>query len=49
MYKFSKKYWFNDFGAYAKADHGKTARAKTQELVNRAKTESMVEDDLAMK
>src|SRR5438445_5354916 len=26
MYRLSKKYWFNDFGAYARADHGTEAK-----------------------
>lgn len=33
MYRLAKKYWFNDFGAYAKADHAGTARAKAAALV----------------
>jgi hypothetical protein len=32
MYKLSKKYWFNDFNAYARADHDATAVAKVKEL-----------------
>ena len=28
MYRWAKKFWFNDFGAYAKADHDGTAKAK---------------------
>ena len=27
-----KKIWFNDFGAYAKADHDGTAKAKVKAL-----------------
>ena len=33
MYRLAKKYWFNDFGAYAQADHAGVAKAKTQTLV----------------
>ena len=33
MYRFAKKYWFNDFGAYRQADHDHTIRAKTEALV----------------
>ncbi len=33
MYRLAKKYWFNDFGAYAKADHDATARDKAAALV----------------
>lgn len=36
MYRLAKKYWFNDFGAYAKADHAGTARAKAADLVKAA-------------
>ena len=32
MYRWAKKWWFNDFGAYAKADHDGTAKAKAREL-----------------
>ena len=32
MYRWAKKWWFNDFGAYAKADHDATARAKVKTL-----------------
>lgn len=32
MYKIAKKYWFNDFNAYARAEHDSTARAKVREL-----------------
>jgi MoaA/NifB/PqqE/SkfB family radical SAM enzyme len=35
MYKLAKKYWFNDFNAYAHADHDGTARRKVKELANR--------------
>jgi MoaA/NifB/PqqE/SkfB family radical SAM enzyme len=35
MYRLGKKYWFNDFQAYARADHDATARAKAMELVKR--------------
>ena len=39
MYKLSKKYWFNDFNAYARADHDATAVAKVKELrANASKT-----------
>ena len=36
MYKFAKKYWFNDFNAYQQADHDATALAKVQELRSKA-------------
>ncbi len=36
MYKLSKKYWFNDFNAYARADHDAAARAKVDELRRKA-------------
>ena len=36
LYKFSKKYWFNDFNAYARADHDTTARDKVNELRRKA-------------
>lgn len=32
MYKLAKRYWFNDFNAYAQAEHDATARAKVREL-----------------
>jgi hypothetical protein len=32
MYRWAKKWFFNDFGAYKKADHDGTARAKAKEL-----------------
>ena len=32
MYRWAKKWFFNDFGAYKKADHDGTARAKALEL-----------------
>ena len=32
MYRWSKKFWFNDFGAYTKADHDGTAKAKVKAL-----------------
>ena len=32
MYKLAKKYWFNDFNAYARADHDETMRAKARQL-----------------
>jgi hypothetical protein len=32
MYRWAKKWWFNDFGAYAKADHALTVKAKEKEL-----------------
>jgi len=35
MYRLAKKYWFNDFNAYARADHDGTARRKAKELANR--------------
>ena len=35
MYKLAKKYWFNDFNAYARADHDGTASRKAKELPNR--------------
>ena len=34
MYRLTKKYWFNDFNAYSRADHDATARAKAKELIN---------------
>jgi hypothetical protein len=34
MYRLAKKYWFNDFGAYARANHDATVKAKVQELVS---------------
>jgi hypothetical protein len=34
MYRFAKKYWFNDFNAYARADHDQSARNKAQELAS---------------
>ncbi len=37
MYKLAKKYWFNDFQAYARADHAVAARSKATELVAREK------------
>ncbi len=36
MYRLAKKYWFTDFGAYTRADHDGTARAKAAELVKAA-------------
>jgi MoaA/NifB/PqqE/SkfB family radical SAM enzyme len=33
MYKLAKRYWFNDFNAYAQAEHDATAKAKARELV----------------
>ncbi len=36
MYKLSKKYWFNDFNAYARADHDAAARAEIDELRRKA-------------
>ena len=32
MYRFAKKYWFNDFNAYARADHTPAAIAKAKAL-----------------
>src|SRR4029078_2920958 len=32
MYRWAKKYWFNDFGAYAKAQHTATVEAKQRIL-----------------
>jgi MoaA/NifB/PqqE/SkfB family radical SAM enzyme len=32
MYKLAKKYWFNDFNAYAQADHDTITRTKVKEL-----------------
>ena len=32
MYRWAKKWWFNDFGAYTRADHDKTKREKAREL-----------------
>jgi len=37
MYRLAKKYWFNDFGAYAQADHDSTIRAKAETLVKAGK------------
>ena len=36
MYRWAKKFWFNDFGAYAKADHDGTAKAKALALAGTA-------------
>ena len=36
MYRLAKKYWFNDFGAYARANHQATSAAKAKELVAQA-------------
>ena len=33
MYKLAKRYWFNDFNAYAHAEHDATAKSKARELV----------------
>ena len=35
MYRLAKRYWFNDFNAYALAAHDPTAAAKANELVGR--------------
>ena len=35
MYRLAKKYWFNDFNAYSRAEHDATARVKAQELIKR--------------
>jgi len=32
MYRIAKRYWFNDFNAYARADHDGVARVKAQTL-----------------
>jgi MoaA/NifB/PqqE/SkfB family radical SAM enzyme len=32
MYRWAKKWWFNDFGAYAKAEHDVAAKEKVREL-----------------
>ena len=32
MYRLAKKYWFNDFGAYTRADHGATVHSKSMDL-----------------
>ena len=32
MYRWAKKYWFNDFGAYVQADHDAAAKAKVKTL-----------------
>lgn len=40
MYRFAKKYWFTDFGAYAKADHAGVARKKAAALVKEAAHET---------
>jgi MoaA/NifB/PqqE/SkfB family radical SAM enzyme len=36
MYRWAKKFWFNDFGAYAKADHNEAAKAKVKALAGAA-------------
>ena len=36
MYRWAKKWFFNDFGAYEKADHDDTAKAKVKELAGAA-------------
>jgi MoaA/NifB/PqqE/SkfB family radical SAM enzyme len=36
MYRWAKKYWFNDFGAYKKADHDAAAKAKVKTLAGAA-------------
>lgn len=36
MYRWAKKYWFNDFNAYAHAAHDTAARAKVNELRRKA-------------
>ncbi|MBM3838001.1 MAG: radical SAM protein [Verrucomicrobia bacterium] len=33
MYKLAKRFWFNDFDAYARAEHDATASAKAKELM----------------
>jgi MoaA/NifB/PqqE/SkfB family radical SAM enzyme len=33
MYRWAKKYWFNDFGAYEEAEHDEVVRKKVQTLV----------------
>jgi MoaA/NifB/PqqE/SkfB family radical SAM enzyme len=35
MYRWAKKWWFNDFGAYVKADLDETAKAKVKALAAR--------------
>src|SRR5262245_37452019 len=34
MYRLAKKYWFNDFNAYARADHRQIAEAKSEMLAD---------------
>ncbi len=36
MYRWAKKWWFNDFGAYAKAKHAPVVEAKQRELAGSA-------------
>ena len=36
MYRWAKKWFFNDFGAYTKADHDSAAKAKVKELAGSA-------------
>ena len=36
MYRWAKKYWLNDFGAYVKADHDAAAKAKVETLAGAA-------------
>ncbi len=36
MYRWAKKWFFNDFGAYKKADHDEAAKAKVKELAGAA-------------
>src|SRR6266498_1726136 len=37
MYKLAKRYWFNDFNAYAHAEHTRTADAKARALLDRGR------------
>jgi MoaA/NifB/PqqE/SkfB family radical SAM enzyme len=39
MYRLAKKYWFNDFNAYAHADHDASTRAKALQLSSNADPE----------
>ncbi len=34
MYRWAKRFWFNDFNAYTKADHDETAKAKVKALAD---------------
>ena len=49
MYKLSKKYWFNDFNAYAQAEHVATRQAKVEELISRGRTPQRAETEAAVR